>query len=146
MGEESTRQVLEHVSRLTERFLPYDEQKVISYLHESNQKPDGEFQNIGDFVRMGVENGRVVGAGICLHQALLCGSILEHAIKEEIISGQVAVFRNHDFEAQSAHAWVVYQDTQGEVWVIDPANSSVTNLANSDDAPWRYGLIETSNH
>jgi hypothetical protein len=101
-----TKAALEHLSRLTGSFLPYNEQKVIDYLRESNQKPDGEFQKLGDFVRMSVQDGRIVGAGICLHQALLCGGILEHAIEEGAISGRTAVFRNHDFEAKSAHAWV----------------------------------------
>ncbi len=121
------------------KFLPYDEKRVANFLNEKRSEESGDFQALGNFVQMGVEDGRIVGAGVCLHQALLAGVFLKKMIDDGKLLGSVAVFRNHDYDEATAHAWAVY-DSGEEAYIIDPANRSVVSVSDPDNWQWRYGL------
>lgn len=130
---------LQDFTTLIQKFLPYNEGLVTEFIRERQNITGGEFQKLGDFVRMKVEDGRVIGGGVCLQQALLAGVLLEHMIDEGKISGTVGVYRNHDTDEASGHAWAVYQSGQ-EAYIIDPAHASVVPVSDTSDWQWRYGL------
>lgn len=59
-------------------------------------------------------------AGVCRHQALLTGYLIERMIKEGLIQGQVRINRNY-VKNIGGHTWVKYTDNNGQVYIIDPA-------------------------
>lgn len=134
---------LEALSMAVRRFLPYNADKVVSFVRQRNSEPNGDYQKLGDFVKMTTTDGRVEGAGICIHQALLAGTLLEQRIDQMDSEAHVGVFRNHDFDAAEAHAWLVYSHEQQGTWIIDPANQTVADIRDSSDLPWRYGIVES---
>ena len=60
--------------------------------------------------------------GVCRHQALLCGYLLEKLIKDERISGKVSVDRNF-VEGLGGHAWARYTTDRGKVYILDVAQN-----------------------
>lgn len=67
------------------------------------------------------------GKGVCRHQALLAGYLLEKAIVDGYMRGKVSVDRNF-IEGKGGHAWTRYTDTKGRVFIIDPAQNFVGTL------------------
>ena len=59
------------------------------------------------------------GGGVCRHQALLAGYLLERLKKEGKIGGDVSVDRNSTDEG--GHAWVRYTNSKGKITILDPA-------------------------
>lgn len=77
------------------------------------------------------------GKGVCRHQALLLGYLLERLKQNGLISGEVSIDRN-SVEGVGAHAWVRYKSgTSGIVYILDPAQDFAGRL---EDAPgnWPY--------
>ncbi|MCX6806182.1 MAG: hypothetical protein NTY56_01930 [Patescibacteria group bacterium] len=75
--------------------------------------------------------------GVCRHQALLVGYLLERLKGEGYIDGEVSIDRNSVAEV-GAHAWVRYESsTSGKIYILDPAQEFIGKL---EDAPpdWPY--------
>ncbi len=75
--------------------------------------------------------------GICRHQALLGGYLLEKLIAEGKIHGRVSVDRNY-VEEKGGHAWVRYTNSNNEVFIIDPAQHYFGRLDEIDEDRWFY--------
>jgi hypothetical protein len=75
--------------------------------------------------------------GVCRHQALLAGFLLEKFIKENYLSGKVSVDRNS--WALGAHAWCRYTNKTGDVTILDPAQDFMGSLeASLKYSKWDY--------
>ncbi len=75
--------------------------------------------------------------GVCRHQALLVGYLLERLTAEGYIDGKASIDRNY-VSGVGAHAWVRYiSGTTKEIFIIDPAQKFIGRL---EDAPgnWPY--------
>lgn len=59
-----------------------------------------------------IENG-----GVCRHLGMLSGLLLERAIEEGVLKGQVYYFRG------VGHGWALYRDRMGRDQIVDPAQS-----------------------
>lgn len=73
------------------------------------------------------------GAGVCRHEALLAGYLMEKMTKEHYISpkdgktkrylrGKASVERSINRNKQVGHAWATYTTKAGEKVIVDPAN------------------------
>ena len=84
------------------------------------------------------------GVGVCRHQALLAAHLIEEAIEQKLISGSVGVERNHDFEANGAHAWTVYRSADGkEEIIVDPAQNFVGTRQEAERVGrWKYKMAQ----
>ncbi|MSR89599.1 hypothetical protein EXS53_01545 [Patescibacteria group bacterium] len=77
------------------------------------------------------------GKGVCRHQALLAGYLLERLKDNGLISGDVSIDRN-SVPGVGAHSWVRYvSGTSGKIYILDPAQQFAGLLK---DAPgdWPY--------
>ncbi|MBU0576352.1 hypothetical protein KJ654_01680 [Patescibacteria group bacterium] len=78
------------------------------------------------------------GGGVCRHQALLAGYLLEKLINDDYLQGKVSVDRN-SLPGKNGHAWVRYTNSRGIVFILDPTNKYKDRLENaSNKKPWRY--------
>lgn len=91
----------------TER-IPYNLQKTNELVRAH---PPGTKIDLGFFI--GNE------AGVCRHQALLAGLLLERLKDDGVLRGTVSVRRN--CLGESGHAWAEYETFNGLEMVIDPA-------------------------
>jgi len=62
------------------------------------------------------------GVGVCRHQAVLAGYLLEKFKQDGYISGKASVDRNYS-DKEGGHAWVRYTNSGGKVIVMDPAQN-----------------------
>lgn len=86
--------------------------------------------NLGAFVK--------AKAGVCRHQALLAGYLLESLINQDRIPGKVSVRRN-TIDSLGAHCWAEYEADSGDVYVIDPAQQYLgLKEAAHYQGRWRY--------
>lgn len=76
------------------------------------------------------------GVGVCRHRALTAGSVIEHFLDDGILTGEVSVDRNQD--ERGGHAWVRYETSVGDVYVIDPTQDVFAPLEDTGDAFWDY--------
>lgn len=81
------------------------------------------------------------GKGVCRHQALLAGYILERLINGGFVSGSVSVDRNY-VEDKGGHAWARYTDEKGHVYIIDPTNGYAGKLNRKSNKIWSYSRPE----
>lgn len=73
--------------------------------------------------------------GVCRHQALACGVMLERLAKEGIINGKVSVDRNELWSPngdRGGHAWARYTNSGGEVYILDVAQNYIGTLRESE--------------
>ena len=93
------------------------------------------------------------GVGVCRHQALFVGLLLEHLIKDGLLSGKVNVDRNMNRRANEedkydGHSWVRYTDSNGKVYIVDVAqhqNDTLQNLRQRRERGeriWNYARPE----
>lgn len=75
--------------------------------------------------------------GVCRHQALLAGYLIEKLINEEHMGGKVSIDRN-EIQGKGAHAWIRYEDRDGEAYIIDPAQNFNGREEDSKDRYWNY--------
>jgi hypothetical protein len=76
---------------------------------------DDQKVNLGVYVRKGF--------GVCRHQALYAGYIIERLIAEGALQGKISVERN--VTDRGGHAWATYTTSNGETLIIDPAQKYV---------------------
>lgn len=89
------------------------------------------------------------GVGVCRHQALFTGIILEKLIQRGVLSGAVSVDRNmirgKGSDRYDGHAWARYVNSRGEVIILDVAQKKIGYLhdlmdehSKSPDRVWNY--------
>lgn len=121
--------------------MQYSQQGVDTILNEAAKmqgKPkfeDGTKLDLGAFISRGV--------GVCRHQALACGVLLERMIDQGLIRGQVSVDRNKKWsplgDRRDGHAWARFTTEDGRVFIIDVAQRFIGTLEDSRKRDgWSY--------
>ena len=89
--------------------------------------------------KIGLNNYIRDGVGVCRHQALLCGYLLERLVAEHHLSGTVSVDRNQ-VEGLGGHAWARYTTSGDKVIVLDVAQDYLGRLndMSQDQNRWFY--------
>jgi hypothetical protein len=85
-----------------------------------------------------------IGGGICRHQSLMVGYLLERLSNEGILRGKVSVDRNF-VEGKGGHAWVRYENSQNQVFILDPAQKFIGKLEDVPEDKWFYERPEDTN-
>jgi transglutaminase superfamily protein len=125
------RKALQTVYEVTQEKIPYDLDKTDEYVRPYS-----------DDTKVALDNFINKGFGVCRHQALLAGYLLEKLKDDGILRGQVSVNRNF-VPGRGAHAWAEYTTFSGTAYVIDPAQSyfGLKSEARQRGA-WRYETTE----
>lgn len=92
----------------------------------------------------GVENDRKVpldeyikeGVGVCRHRALATGAVIEQFQEDGHLTGEVSVDRNA--RGVSGHAWVRYENSTGDIYILDPMQDVAAPLEETEDEYWNY--------
>lgn len=122
--------LLDDVFALSLSKLPYSEEGVNDYNKRYGIRA-GEKVPLDMYILEGV--------GICRHQALLVGYLLEKLKKDGYLKGSVSIDRN-SIPDLGGHAWVRYTNSEGDVIIIDPAMNYVGYLKYAERATgWSYG-------
>lgn len=122
--------------------MTYSENGVQATLEKVAQLSAGRESRDGDKVDLSVFMHE--GVGVCRHQALACGFILEAFSSEGILRGETRVLRNAikspDPRIYGGHAWTQYTTPSGFNIVLDVAQNYIGSPDNSAETPWRYQL------
>lgn len=121
----SKTKVLDEVLVYAQEEIPYDLKTTNEII--ATQKP-GQKVSLDTFI--------YEGAGVCRHQALLGGYLLQEMKKDGFVGGDASVDRNY-VPGEGGHAWIRYTNSRGEVYIVDPANNYIGPL-NSAKARWFY--------
>ena len=81
------------------------------------------------------------GGGVCRHQALLTGYLIERLVREGYLKGKVSIDSNQKLNSkESGHAWVRYTNSQGKIIIIDTAQGFLGYLeeARKNNRAWPY--------
>ncbi len=125
--------ILEEVWALVKEQIPYNEQNVEDI---TNQLPEPDTKIYLSSFR---------GGGVCRHQALLAGYLLERLAKENYLGGKVSVDRNF-VPHLGGHAWVRYTNSVGKIIIIDPAQDYLGEMDSLEDKHrWFYERPEDLN-
>lgn len=106
--------------------LPYNGEKT-----EEVARP-----HYGD-VKVSIDQFVEARTGVCRHQALLAGYLLERLKKERYVGGTASVDRN-TVRGVGGHAWVRYTNSAGDVFIIDPAQNYAGALKDLNKDRWFY--------
>lgn len=85
------------------------------------------------------------GVGVCRTQGVLSAYLVERMIGENRLEGTVSVDRNTRKTLDGiagGHTWARYRDTEGTVYIIDPAQGFVGCLEDATDKNWDYRRTE----
>lgn len=137
--------VLEEVFNHVRRTMRYDASRVNEIFSKELGGVDGTKIALDFYVEQGV--------GVCRHQALYAGAILEKLGDRGVIRGQASVDRNmikRDKEDKyDGHAWVRYTNYSGEVFILDVAQGRLASLdrlmkerRELGERVWDYGRPE----
>ncbi len=87
-----------------------------------------------------------INGGVCRHQALLTAYLLEKLISEKKIEGKVSVDRNRK-KGKVGHAWARYTDSEGTIFILDPARNyyGLLEAAKDNENSWPYLRPEDKN-
>jgi hypothetical protein len=116
------------VWQFTQKVMPYDQRAVDSVYQRAKMRPDTYSK---------VYLSAYLGGGVCRHQALLEGYLLEHLKKDGHFNGKVSVDRNF-VPNQGGHAWVRYESQSGTVFILDPAQEYIGELKDVSDKDQRW--------
>jgi hypothetical protein len=108
------KKVLDFVYETVLNRIPYDSDRV--------EEAEKEFQ--GKKITLEAFVARAGGHGVCRHQALAVGAVLERLFDEGFLGGKVRVKTNFQ-TGVGGHAWVEYKNSAGEIIVIDPAQEAI---------------------
>jgi hypothetical protein len=132
--------VLESVFDTVTEQMPYSQEGVdrllLDIAHDTGRYEfkDGTKVELASFMNQHV--------GVCRHQALVVGALLETFKDEGYIRGQVSIDRNTRWSPNGdsdGHAWARYTSNSGEVMILDVAQRYFGNLKDSPrDAQWNY--------
>lgn len=108
----------------------YDEEAVNAIPSKYNLKPD-EKVALEVYMREGI--------GVCRHQALLAGYLLEKLIDKGFLKGQVSIDRN-TIPGKGGHVWARYQAPDKTIYIIDVAQGFAGKLQDAmfDETRWFY--------
>lgn len=113
--------VFDHVSKT----MAYDSGAVESIFNRVGRK-DGQKVSLDVYIK--------AGKGVCRHQALYAGIILERLIDKGLLNGKVSVDRNmikgRDADKYDGHAWTRYTNSRGDVFILDVAQGRLDSLNN----------------
>lgn len=74
------------------------------------------------------------GVGVCRHQALYAGLVIEKLVDQGMLRGSVSVDRNmvkgRGSDKYDGHAWVRYTNSEGKVMILDVAQQKIGYLDN----------------
>lgn len=132
----STMNLLKRINFRVANVLTYDLERVerISEPHYDHKGLIG----LSEYIEQGV--------GVCRHQALLAAHLIEEVIDRGYLTGKASVERNHDLEANGAHAWAVYKsDTEDDI-IVDAAQGFVGSRQKArEEGRWRYVVANDDN-
>lgn len=126
--------ILEEVWSLVSQVMPYNEQQVLD-VDRRLSKPDSK-----------VYLSAYIGGGVCRHQALLTGFLLERLSQDGLVGGKVSIDRNY-VPGEGGHAWVRYTNSGGDVFILDSAQRYIGRLdeMSEDRDRWFYERPEDTN-
>lgn len=128
-GEKYKHNILNQVFNLAKFKLPYNNELVNSILKKYDLAHDTK-------IRLGIYMAE--GGGVCRHQALLAGYLLEKLKADGMINGTASIDRNY-IKGLGGHAWVRYTNSKGDVYIIDPAQNFIGSLADAETkGKWSY--------
>jgi len=78
-----------------------------------------------------------IGGGVCRHQALLTGYLLERLCEQRLIGGRVSIDRNY-VPGKGGHAWVRYKNSIGEIYILDSARNYIGKLSDVSESSGRW--------
>ncbi len=119
---------------------------IVEGIFESYGRVDGRKIDLGVYI--------AAHAGVCRHQALYAGIIIEGLCDRGVLQGSVTVNRSMmpregDRDDQyDGHAWVRYTNSAGQVIIIDPAQHRFDTLDNlmklrrDNEEVWDYARDE----
>lgn len=123
--------VLQSVFDVVSKKMKYSKEGVSQVVGDS---PDGTKIELSDFIDRGV--------GVCRHQALLVGVLLERMKTLGHIRGDISIDRNKTWKPngeRSGHAWVRYTANNGDVVILDVAQHKLMLLDDVDPKKdWNY--------
>ena len=96
------------------------------------------------------------GVGVCRHQALFVGVLLEKLVNDGVLQGKVSVDRNlnkrvNEADMYDGHSWVRYTNSGNQVFILDVAQQKVAALFdlmqahNRGEQVWDYARPEDHN-
>lgn len=103
--------------------MPYDQAAVDEIFRDYCQGRDGQKIALDVYIRQ--------HAGVCRHQALFAGALLEGLVKRGVLTGAVSVDRNMvrtKGDEYDGHAWVRYTNSKGTVFILDVAQGRIGPL------------------
>ena len=108
----------------------YDQFEVSKILRELGDGKDGTKIALQEYIQSGV--------GVCRHQALFAGQLLEGLRDKGYVSGTASVDRNKnrrvDNDGYDGHAWVRYTNSNNEIFIIDVAQGIIGSLRDIAEA------------
>lgn len=91
-------------------------------------------QKVGDLQK--VQLGAFIGKGVCRHQALLIGYLLEKLVSVGLLNGKVSVDRN--ITKEGGHAWARYTTASGDRHILDAAQGYKGLIEKAGKKRWPY--------
>jgi hypothetical protein len=85
--------------------------------------------------------GDLLGAGVCRHQSLLVGYLIEKLINDGYLRGRVSIDRNQKKDI-GGHAWARYTSRAGEIAIIDVTQEYRGKLDLNNSTCWPYARPE----
>lgn len=126
-GEHINQVLLTGALRFVQRVMPYNSDHADGIVEKFEP---GTKVALADYLKVG---------GVCRHQALMVGYLLERCVNAGFLRGQVSVDRNYIPELGGGHSWVRYANSRGEIFIIDPAQDYSGRLDDSAlEAGWDY--------
>lgn len=128
-GEKYKKNVLDEVFGLAKLKLPYNNEAVNLIFKKYELTEDTKI-NLGIYI--------AEGGGVCRHQALLAGYLLEKLKADGMINGTASIDRNYT-KGLGGHAWVRYTNSKGYIYIIDPAQNFIGSLEEAEmRGKWDY--------
>ena len=122
-GQNPEKFILNMIFRYAERKLHYDNPAVERHVNSLRGGREVVKITIDDFIRARI--------GVCRHQAILAGYLIEKLIDIGYLSGKVSVDRN--LSSKDGHAWVRYVTKSGEITILDAAQHFCGNIKETKD-------------
>ena len=140
-GSINRAEVLGAVFKTVSEKMRYSQSGVDNLLQEiaqgmgKNKLPDFTKVELSDFIDEGI--------GVCRHQALTVGILLEKLKEAGIVRGDVSVDRSMGWSPKGereGHAWVRYTNSAGEAYILDVAMGYIGPLeaAEGEKRGWDY--------
>lgn len=134
-------EVLGTVFRTVSEKMKYSQSGVDNLLQEIAEGKG--LDKFPDFTKVELSDFIDEGIGVCRHQALTVGIILEKLKETGVIRGDVSVDRSMGWSPKGereGHAWVRYTNRAGQVYILDVAMGYIGPLeaAEGEKRGWDY--------